>query len=40
MLEEEKENLRKLEERAKNIASEAAHAAEMEVSLANAGRLL
>ncbi len=37
VLEEEKENLRKLEERAQNIALEAAHAAEVEVSLATAG---
>lgn len=37
VLEEEKENLRKLEERVKNLAEEAAHAAEMDASLAAAG---
>ena len=37
VLEEEKENLRKLEERVKSLAEEAAHAAEMEASLADAG---
>lgn len=36
ILEEEKENLRKLEDRARNLAEEAAHAAEMEASLASA----
>lgn len=36
ILDEEKENLRKLEERVKNLAEEAAHAAEMEASLADA----